>query len=196
MASATLDAAVLEAGRRAFERYGFQDTTIERIASEAGLSRVTLHRRGISKRLILDALAEAAIEDYRARMWPALTSTGSVPERLDQALSALCDAAEDHMALLLALRNQTDRVFHDTEAGEALTRTVFTEPLERLLHEGAREGTLRVLDPERTATVVFNQVGWTYVHLRSAHRWRRDDARSEVVDLCLNGLLAAPATSA
>jgi hypothetical protein len=60
---------------------------------------------------------------------------------------------------------------------------VFTEPLEKLLREGAADGRLRDVDPVQTATVLFNLVGWTYIHLRTGHGWRperalRADARS------------------
>ena len=58
-----------------------------------------------------------------------------------------------------------DAVYH--EAGdEALTRREFTAPLRRLLEDGAADGTLEPGgDLEETATVLYNQVGWTYRHL-------------------------------
>jgi hypothetical protein len=37
---------------------------------------------------------------------------------------------------------------------------VFAEPFERLLRDGALEGTLRKVPPTVTATVLFNTVGW------------------------------------
>ncbi len=184
----TLTPALLTAGRRAFTRHGYHGATVERIAQEAGVSRVTLHRWGVTKDLLLAALVEEAVHDYQRRMWPALTGTGSVPDRLEQALSALCEAAEEHMGLLIALRAKTDEVFHE-QGEEALTRTVFTEPLERLLHEGRVDGSVRVSDPGRGATVLFNLVGWTYIHLRSGHGWSIDSAEAAVLDTALHGVL-------
>jgi len=187
---APLDPLTLQAGRRAFARYGYRDATLERIAEEAGLSRVTLHRRGVTKAGILEALAAEGTDRYRARLWPALTASGPAAERLRTALTALCEAAEDDMELLLALRSQSDRVFHDDEPDEALTRSVFTEPLERILRDGQADGTLRADDAEETATVLFNLVGWTYLHLRTGHRWAADRARPAVVDIALGGVVS------
>ncbi|HTE61329.1 MAG TPA: TetR/AcrR family transcriptional regulator [Solirubrobacteraceae bacterium] len=187
----TPKAEVLRAAQRVFEEHGYAGATIERIAAEAGVSRVTLHRRGLTKDALLGELVASATEDYRRAMWPALTGEGTGAERLAHALEALCASAEEHMALLVALRAQTDGVFHrDDEEEEALTRTVFTEPLEKLLRDGIADGSLRDVDPLETATVLFNLVGWTYIHLRTGHGWKPERARRATLDPVLNGLLA------
>lgn len=50
-------------------------------------------------------------------------------------------------------------------------------------------GSLRNVPPTVTATVLFNTVGWGYVHLRASHHWSAEQARAGVVDLALRGLL-------
>ncbi len=47
----------------------------------------------------------------------------------------------------------------DDEEEEAMTRSVFTDPLEKLLREGIADGSLREVDPLESATVLFNLVG-------------------------------------
>ena len=184
------DPKLLKAARSAFERHGYVGATLERIAAAAGVSRVTLHRRGVTKDGLLAELVARATEDYRRLMWPALTGEGTGAERLTQALEALCDAAEAHMSLLVALRAQSDGVFHRPDQQEAMTRSVFTEPLERLLRDGIADGSLREVEPLEAATVLFNLVGWTYVHMRTGHGWSPEHARAAVLDPVLKGLLA------
>lgn len=193
MPSLTSDPQLLEAARRAFAAHGYSGATIERIAAEAGVSRVTLHRRGVTKDGLLAELVVRATEDYRRVMWPALTGEGIGAERLELALGALCDSAEEHMALLVALRAQSDRIFHRDDEEEALTRSVFTEPLEKLLREGIADGSVREVDPLEHATVLFNVVGWTYIHLRTGHGWKPERARRVTLDSALNGIRAVPA---
>jgi AcrR family transcriptional regulator len=184
-----VDDALMEAGARAIAKHGYAGATVERIAREAGLSRVTLHRRGVGKGDVLAALAERATAEYRAAMWPALTAAGTGRERLELALRALCDVAERNLELLLALQAASDALFHEEGGGEVLTRSVFTEPLERLLRDGAADGSLRAPDdPAETATVLFNLVGWTYLHLRTGHRWSARRAREATLDVALNGV--------
>ena len=182
-----IDEALIDAAQRAFAQHGFHGTSTARIAQEAGVSRVTLHRRGITKQDVLDALADRATRRYRDALWPALTAEGPADERLRLALAAMCRAAEESLELLVALRSQTDAVFH-TEEAEALTRSVYTEPLERLLRDGALDGSLREVDPLETATVLFNMVGWTYVHLRTGHGWRPERSSRATIDIAMHGL--------
>lgn len=184
---------LLDAGRRALRRHGWQGLTAERIAQEAGISRVTLHRRGIRKEDILAMLTNRAIEHYRAALWPALTAPGSGRERLEQALRALCDSAEENLELLIALRSQTDTIFHEQQPDEVMTRTVFTEPIERVLRDGISDGSVRNVDPVETATLLFNLVGWTYIHLRTGHRWAPPHARERTVEIALYGVASGSA---
>ena len=186
---AMTDRALLEAARRVLAQHGYSGATAERIAVEAGLSRVTLHRRGLTKDTILDELATQAIERYRARMWPVLTSAGDGKARLARALETLCESAEENMEILVALQARSDAIFHDPgEDGPVATRSIFTEPLERILVEGASDGSLSTSDARETATVLFNLVGWTYIHLRTGHRWPPAQARDAVIAVAMNGV--------
>ena len=66
-----------------------------------------------------------------------------------------------------------------------------TEPVERLLRDGAADGSLQAVDdPAETATVLFNLVGWTYRHLRRGHGWEPERARRGVLTIALDGLAA------
>jgi AcrR family transcriptional regulator len=118
-----------------------------------------------------------------------LTAEGSGAERLVLALDALCEVAEQQMPLLLALRAQSDQIFHRDEESP-LTRSVFTEPFERLLRDGIADGSLREVDVPETATVLFNLVGWTYLHMRRDHGWSAARTRRAVLDPVLHGLVA------
>ena len=182
---------IVEAAKRVFTEHGYAGASLERIAAAAGVSRVTLHRRGISRDGLLADLIATATDDYRRAMWPALTGSGSAAERLFVALEHLCAASEEQMGLLLALPAQAGDVFHD-DGEEALTRTVFTEPLERLFRDGIADGSLSAADPEEAATVAFNLVGWTYIHLRTGHGWSPERACRGVLEPLRHGLLAGP----
>jgi AcrR family transcriptional regulator len=189
--SAALDDRILLGARRAVERHGWRDATLERIAAEAGTSRMTLHRRGVTRDAVLDALATSLEEQYRSALWPALTAAGTGRERLEQALRALCGVADENLQLFAALGDRRRaEIFHE-DGGARLTRRTFTEPVERLLRDGAADGSLRpVDDPAETATVLFNLIGWTYRHLRSGHEWTPERATESVVRIALDGVSA------
>ena len=183
-----VDETLLDGTRAALRRHGPSGATLERIAAAAGVSRMTLHRRGIGRPELLRALVERMAERERAGLWEALTAEGDAATRLRLALDVECRVVEDHAEVLeLMDAAARDALYHGEDG---LTRPSFVEPLRRLLTDGAQDGTLRTADPAEDATVLFNLVGHTYRHLRSGHGWAPDRAREAVVRIALDGVAA------
>jgi AcrR family transcriptional regulator len=182
------DDKLLEAARRALEEYGWRQATLERIAAEAGVSRMTLHRHGVSRNGILAELGRRLEDEYRAALWPALTAPGTARDRLGLALEALCDISDANQELIAALGDgPRDAIFHEP-GDDVLTKSVFTEPVERILRDGAVDGTLRQVDAQETATVLYNLVAHTYRHLRRFHGWSPERARAGLLPIALEGV--------
>jgi AcrR family transcriptional regulator len=185
---ATVPPHIVDGARRVLAQDGLAAATLERISAAAGVSRMTLHRHGLSKDDILRAIAERLEDDYRQAMWPALVARGTARERLRLALELQCEVAEQNLQVLEALSSAArDAIYHDA-SGERLTRSVFVEPLERLLLDGAADGSLAEVDVGETATILFNLVGHTYRHLRSGHGWTQERARDGVVQVAIEGV--------
>lgn len=186
-----LNERVVGGARRVLAERGWADATLERIAVEAGVSRMTLHRHGVGRDDVLALLAARLEEDYRAALWPALTGPGTGRERLGRALRAECAVAEENLALLAALGEVEHAAIYHEDGEGALTREVFTAPLVRLLADGVADGSLRrVDDPAETATTLFNTVGFSYRHLRVGHGWAPERSCRAVLALVVDGLAA------
>ena len=191
---APIDPRLLAGAEQVLAEHGLEGVTLERLSAASGLSRMTLHRRRVTTRSVVAALVEAAAGEYLAGVLPALTSTGDAEHRLRAVLVAIFDVADRHLALLAGLFPRPDSVFHEPKAGPGPVDTdeLFSRPIARLLRDGAADGTLRAVpDPDRAAVVLFNVVGWGYVHLRHAQRWGPEQARADLLDLGLRGLLPA-----
>ena len=184
---AVIDQTLLDATAATITRWGLNEVTLDRVAAEAGMSRATIYRRGVTRVELIDALTLEAADTYNRAMLPALAAPGTARERLELALRALCATADDHLHLLAGMFLAHGEVFHQP-GPEALVVDVFAEPFERLLRDGAADGTLRDLPPAITATALFNLVGWGYIHLRAAHEWNPDTTAQTLLDLVLNGL--------
>ena len=183
---AVIDRTLLDATGAAITKYGLNEVTLERIGAEAGMSRATIYRRGVTRDGLVAALTAEAAATYQQLMLPALSGVGSARERLTAALEALCASADEHLHLLAGMFLAQGEVFHEP-GPDAMVIDVFASPFERLLRDGAADGTLRPLDPTLTATTIFNLVGWGYIHLRAAHHWHSETARTVILDLIING---------
>ncbi len=181
------DGAVVDAVARLVDQSGLAGLSMTAIATEAGLSRVTLHRRGTTIEEYVIAVFGRVSEDLRASLWPVLTGPGTAAERLRHGLEALCRVAERHAGVMRALYGVAGRPV----PGEPERRTNMdvAEPFERLLRDGLLDGTLATDDPGADAVLTLNGAGWTYLHLRSAHGWSEDRARTRAVDLAIAQLL-------
>jgi len=186
----TVDPHLLDAAHRAIEEHGWQGATLERIAAAGGVSRMTLHRRGVTRDAVLRALAARLEAQHHEAMLGALAAPGTARERLAAALEAECRLADRNLALGGALDTAGRDVIYHEERRPALTRDAFVAPYRRLLTDGAADGTLAVADPEETATVLINLVTHTYRHLRQEHGWDADRARHAVCGLALDGVSA------
>jgi AcrR family transcriptional regulator len=181
---------LVDAAHRAIERHGWRDATLARIAEEAGVSRMTLHRHKVSREAVLRALVERLEHEHRHAMLEALAGRGSARDRLGRAMAAECDLAERNLNLADALGGAArDAIYHE-DGLPALTRESFTAPYRRLLADGATDGSLRATDADEMATVLINLVTHTYGHLRLGHAWDPERARNAVCSTALDGVSA------
>jgi len=174
---------VVEAAIQVIADHGWDGLTLDRVAVRAGSSRSTLWRSGVTREAIIRELLSGLAEDYRSRVWPVLTMSEAGRERLQRAMEALFDVADRHLPLLAA----SDTAFHRASSVEE-QRMSFIAPLARLLRDGLVDGSLTAHgEPDEVAVVLFNSI-WTYVHLRSRHRWEAGRARQTLLRLLLGSL--------
>jgi AcrR family transcriptional regulator len=177
------EASPIDGGLRAatihvLREQGWDGLTLERVAEVVGRARTTLWRQGITRERLVGSLVAEVATDFRASMFPILTSEGSGADRLRRSLEALCELIDRHLPLFVA----TDEVFHqDPEPGQ---HPDYLRPLVQFLREGQADGSLTLrAELGETADILFNSVAWTYVHMRGRHEWDLERARATIVDL-------------
>jgi AcrR family transcriptional regulator len=186
---------VAAGAQHAVATYGWQGATLERIAGASGLSRMTLHRRGLGREEIFALLASDYERDFRETLEPALASEGTALERLHGALRAICDVTERHLPFLRGLDDEADtRLFHERER-RVRSRPAYVDALERLLREGIEDGSIRNVPVADTATMLVNAADRTYRHLRIAHGWSPARSRTELLALLARGVASTTLAS-
>jgi AcrR family transcriptional regulator len=77
---------ILDAAANCVARNGFDNTSLEEVATEAGVSRTTLYRRFGSREALFAALLRARSEPFRKWSRSVLAGHGSVAERLETVI--------------------------------------------------------------------------------------------------------------
>lgn len=175
-----MDPALLDATVTVLAEHGWDGLTLERVAEEANVSRPTLWRRGITREQLISALLGRLADTYRDAMTRAVLTEGTGRERLDRAMHALLDVADEHLQLLAA----TDTAFHEASPERGVRHTPYISPIERLLRDGIADRSITWTRDEAAlkdfAIVLFNLV-WTYVHLRTRHGWSARRTRTALL---------------
>lgn len=184
---------LVAAVEQVLESHGWAGATAELIAEAAGLNRVTLYRRGLTKERLLAAAAVAAASEFQQATLVALTHPGTARERLEILLDTLYALADGHLALIAGLYDGPTAMFHlgidPKHDAQAITRFEYTQPFERILRDGIHDRSLVSDSPDEDAELLFNTAAWTYVHLRRSHGWSAERARSAVTRISMGHLL-------
>jgi AcrR family transcriptional regulator len=172
--------------------HGWEALTLDRIAEQAGVARVTVWRHGITRGSVETMLRHRLAADYRDTLSGPATAAGTGQERLAAALVALCEVAERNLPLLA----HTETAFHGPDLDAVGILLDFYGPWMRILEAGEADGTLSAgarLGTRKTFIgAVTNMVVLTYVHLRAYHAddgWLPASTAAYIIKLVTDGYL-------
>lgn len=128
-------AAILDGAERLIERG--KQASVSAVASEAGVSRVTVYAHFRDRRRLLEALLERALQRATSAFASANPEIGPAPEALARLIAASWEelARNDAIARAAAAELSPDAIRQAHEAARAVYRA--------LLERGHREGAFR-----------------------------------------------------
>jgi AcrR family transcriptional regulator len=191
---------ILYAAAQCFSANGFSRTTVEQIATGAGVSKGIVYHHFRGKELILEALLERTLEDWSRASGVAahVARAGSVLAGFERALRGSLDYAKTN-PLVRALFQLDPLVVLGLGSSAAVQRSVAEGRAQMVeaMRTGIASGELRAeIDPERTADVL-RLVMIAFVDALLDPRWidASDDALvSSCLDLLRRGLRAEDAS--
>ncbi len=149
--------AILEAARARFLRFGPRKTTMEEVARAAGCSRTTLysHFRNMEDLYgsLLEQDAEAFIRDASAAVENAAGAGAKIRAMVETTRATYARNQVLRMALTGDAEMSLEGVASVYTRGQE--RRII-ELLRQILEDGVREGSLRDIDPERVAYLMFH----------------------------------------
>lgn len=198
-------AELLDCAQRLFFEHGYDNTTVNDIIREAGLSKGAFYHYFASKEALLEALAARLARDSLAELRPmiedpSLDAIGRINALFSNAGRLNVELAPQMRKTFSVLFQPENLIlFHRIEQSvRELVRPMFTD----LLKEGVEEGVLDVPDPEIFADmllqlrVIFREV--MYQAMRKAEQGNVDEAvsmleqRLELYGVAFERLLKLP----
>jgi AcrR family transcriptional regulator len=147
---------ILEAAQRRFEAFGYRRTGMAEIAREAGVAAGTLYRYFRNKEHIFFEVVRELNAGWLARAREAVSGPGTAAERLARLGPASVELWRERSLLNAVLARDTEIAFapliEEMRQG-VLEQTVGL--MADVIRDGIAEGTIREVDPEKTAFILF-----------------------------------------
>ena len=141
-----------------FAERGLDQTKIEDVAEATGIPKATLYYYFAGKEDILAFLLRDALVAMADAVAIAADGGGAARDRLTGVLTAQLQVMADQPAVCRALIADLGRAGRLPDITQAIV-DAFYGPIERLLREGAEDGSLRgVPDPLAAAVAIFGAV--------------------------------------
>jgi AcrR family transcriptional regulator len=149
-------ARIVAAAQERFAAFGYRRTAIADISRQAGVAAGTLYRYFAGKEDIFRAVVRELHEAWLARAREVLGGPGTAIERLARLGQASVEFNRENSLINSIFRRDNEIIFAPLieELHEELLRANVAMMAD-VIREGIREGSLRALDPERTAFIMF-----------------------------------------
>jgi len=181
----------LPAAATVFAEMGFDQARMEDVAVGCGIPKPTLYYHFGGKEEILAWLLERLLRDLSSQVGAILDRDEPSRDRLTQVFTVYLQMFADHPDAARVLLSELGRITRIPELADSIW-AAFHEPLRKLLDEGHRDGTLRDLDPEATASAVFGSVTMVGLHYVVTGQPLQVDHLAKQLDELLVGGLATP----
>ncbi|MDP3936913.1 MAG: TetR/AcrR family transcriptional regulator [Deltaproteobacteria bacterium] len=149
--------AILDAAHRRFVRFGPRKTTMDEVAREANCSRATLYTHFTSKEVLYASLLERGAEEFINEAEEVARSDWRAGKKIRRIVELTRAIYARNHVLRLALVRDDEMTLEAIAHG--FTRDQerrIIDILTRVLDEGMTEGTIRRIDSERVAYLMFH----------------------------------------
>jgi AcrR family transcriptional regulator len=146
---------VLAEATRLFAERGYENTSVNEVAKEAGVSVGALYKYFPDKPALLEAVLAAFEDEFVTAMRQAREAPGSHFERLERMVHGLFELASQRDHFFWALTSGT----HGLRGARPSTPGArIREEIARFLESGIAAGEFRAVDPEQVAALGFGVV--------------------------------------
>lgn len=186
-------AAKLSGAAAVIAERGLDESKMDDLASAAGVPKATLYYYFSGKEEILTFLLRDVLHRLTEEVAIATTAPGTAAERFSAVIRAQLGIMAEQPDVCRALVGDLGRAARMADITEMID-DAFIRPVQQLLDEGVRDGSLAATsDPRLAAIAVFGALAMTGLsHLVRGGTWLVEETASMLIELLTSGL--APRT--
>ncbi len=142
---------ILSAAQRVFSRKGYEATTMEDIASEAGFGKASLYFYFKGKEEVFLSLIKTGLEEQRSLLKEIIGSQLSNVERLEALVSKLFENVEQNREFIRIVHSESQKLY--ASALEKVHSSIIREHkktmegIASIIQDGIRSGEFRKVEP-------------------------------------------------
>jgi len=146
---------ILSAAKRVFSRKGYEATTMEDIALEAGFGKASLYFYFKSKEEVFLTLIKDGMERQKSLLEEVRGSPGSNMERLEKLVSKFFEYVKDNREFIRIVHSESQKLYATTlrEVHSSIIRDhrKTMEGIASIIQDGIRSGEFRKVEPTLAA---------------------------------------------
>ncbi|MFV0315875.1 MAG: TetR/AcrR family transcriptional regulator [Microthrixaceae bacterium] len=183
---ARTDSEVNAAGAQVFRKLGYHRATMEDVAAELDMTKGSLYHYVSTKEELLYRVLLPPYEDAVRTASAAAERAAPAPERIAEVVERhLRNTVEHYPAISIYVAASNDTPI--PEEMRELDRR-YTSAVRRIIIDGMREGTFRVLDPSIAMVSVLGTCNWFAITYDPRDGWDIDEFAKGLVEIVLRGL--------
>lgn len=186
---------ILDAAVKTFARLGYDRTTVNDIAREAGYSKSNLYFYFKNKDEILFELIEDVIR-YRAEELRKLVEfEEKAIDKLRRFIKKAFDYVQSHRELMCILYSEQEKL-HVFEKEEKFRSLIMNDKIEAIkaltaiFNKGMKSGEFEKEDPQKNAILFLSMIGGAIVHwIHSNNEVNLDEYESKIINILQKGMI-------
>jgi AcrR family transcriptional regulator len=180
---------ILSLSKKRFERFGYNKTTVDEIASDAGVSKRTLYQEFESKEKILQELFMFEALSVRKAILNQIKKITDPPEKLQTYLRLAKKYLDQNPFIVNVLNDESGFFAPFLKDKPLLVEEGIEEIMVSILKEGIEKGVFRKVEEKVVGHCIFLLFkGFTYGKREGSKPFGNQTI--EVLDLIINGIIA------
>ncbi len=187
-------AALLRGAAQAFNKYGYNGTSLDDIGASLGVTKPALYHYVKNKQELLFLLREATLAAALESLERAEARGGSARERLVATLSDYIRSINSEDSICVV--SMEERVLKDPYESQIISvRDEFEGRLRDLVEQGVADGSIVPCNSKLVVFSLLGSVNWTQRWFRQGGRWSNDQVAAGIAEIINRSLSPTPAAS-